>query len=215
MALIQFTRNYADHSTDRGFQFEFYCDRCGNGYRTQFQSSASGMLSEALDVAGGLLGGILSTAANVGGRVHSAGWQKARDDAYTKAAAEAQPHFAHCPRCGQWVCRDTCWNNERGLCKSCAPDTEVEFSAAQVQARIQQGVQAINESTYITEQDKARLAQGNSIASCPSCGAPLNAVSKFCPECGAPLQQDKFCTECGAKVPVGSKFCPECGKKQG
>lgn len=28
MALIQFTRNHSDHSTDRGYQFEFFCDRC-------------------------------------------------------------------------------------------------------------------------------------------------------------------------------------------
>lgn len=29
MALIQFTRNYHDLSTDAGFQFEFYCAECG------------------------------------------------------------------------------------------------------------------------------------------------------------------------------------------
>jgi rRNA maturation endonuclease Nob1 len=29
MALIQFTRNYRDDSTDRGFQFEFFCTKCG------------------------------------------------------------------------------------------------------------------------------------------------------------------------------------------
>ena len=30
MALIQFTRNHTNHSTDKGYQFEFFCDRCGN-----------------------------------------------------------------------------------------------------------------------------------------------------------------------------------------
>ncbi|MFY9562138.1 MAG: zinc ribbon domain-containing protein [Terriglobales bacterium] len=34
MALIQFTRNHTDHSTDKGYQFEFFCDRCG----TKFES---------------------------------------------------------------------------------------------------------------------------------------------------------------------------------
>jgi hypothetical protein len=33
MALIQFTRNYQDLSTDQGYQFEFSCDRCGNGVK--------------------------------------------------------------------------------------------------------------------------------------------------------------------------------------
>ena len=28
MPLIQFTHNHSDHSTDRGFQFEFLCDKC-------------------------------------------------------------------------------------------------------------------------------------------------------------------------------------------
>jgi len=42
MPLIQFTHNHSDHSTDRGFQFEFFCDKCGNGYTTRFQPTAKG-----------------------------------------------------------------------------------------------------------------------------------------------------------------------------
>jgi len=30
MSLIGFIRNYNDLSTDNGFQFEFFCDRCGH-----------------------------------------------------------------------------------------------------------------------------------------------------------------------------------------
>ncbi|MEN6327248.1 MAG: hypothetical protein ABFD18_13740 [Syntrophomonas sp.] len=66
---IEFTKNYSDQSTNKGFQFEFYCDRCGSGYRTRFKPSVSGTLSDVLDTAGGLLGGIFSNAANVGERV--------------------------------------------------------------------------------------------------------------------------------------------------
>ena len=47
MALIQFTRNHNDHSTDKGFQFEFFCDRCGNGFMTEFQPSAMGLAGRA------------------------------------------------------------------------------------------------------------------------------------------------------------------------
>jgi len=39
-ANIQFTKNYSDHSTDTGFQFEFFYDRCGNGFRTHFEPYA-------------------------------------------------------------------------------------------------------------------------------------------------------------------------------
>jgi hypothetical protein len=35
MALIQFTKNHSDHSTDKGYQFEFFCDRCGRRSRAQ------------------------------------------------------------------------------------------------------------------------------------------------------------------------------------
>ena len=37
---IEFTTNYSDLSTDNGFQFEFRCNRCGNGYaRSSTRSS--------------------------------------------------------------------------------------------------------------------------------------------------------------------------------
>ena len=62
MSLIQFTRNFNDHSTDKGYQFEFFCDRCGNGFTSEFKASATGMAASALRAAGGLFGGILGSA---------------------------------------------------------------------------------------------------------------------------------------------------------
>src|SRR5215475_9698349 len=62
MALIQFTRNHTDHSTDKGFQFEFFCDRCGNGFMSEFKASATGMAASALHAAGSLFGGVLGRA---------------------------------------------------------------------------------------------------------------------------------------------------------
>jgi hypothetical protein len=35
--MIFFTDNYQDRSTNDGYQFEFYCRRCGNGYTSSFQ----------------------------------------------------------------------------------------------------------------------------------------------------------------------------------
>ena len=51
MPLIQFTRNHTDHSTDKGYQFEFFCDRCGNGFMSEFKPSALGMAGSALRAA--------------------------------------------------------------------------------------------------------------------------------------------------------------------
>ena len=90
MALIKFVRNYDDLSTSRGFQFEFYCDRCGTGYRTHFQASTTGIVTEALDVAGDFLGGVLDDAADLSKRVHSAAWEKAHDRAFAAAVGQGR-----------------------------------------------------------------------------------------------------------------------------
>ena len=214
MDLIQFVKNHRDLSTDRGFQFEFFCDRCGTGYRTPFQPSATSMVSDAMDVASGLLGGVFRQAATVGDRVHSAAWEKSHDAAFKKAVDHARPQFQQCPRCSQWVCKAGCWNPDLGLCKECAPDAEVEYTATRVETQIAQGKEAIREGDYVDRQEEARLQKGTLIARCAHCGASLSSPAKFCPECGKPLQAQRFCTECGAKIPASAKFCPECGAGQ-
>ena len=45
MGLIQFVQNFQDLSTDRGYQFKFNCDKCGNGYMTEFRASVLGTRS--------------------------------------------------------------------------------------------------------------------------------------------------------------------------
>ena len=208
MALIQFTRNYRDLSTDSGFQFEFVCDRCGNGYQTPFEASATGTVTNALDAVSSLLGGILSNAASAARNVHTAAWEKAHDGAFERAVQDALPHFHKCKRCGHWVDGD-CWNVERSLCKDCAPDLDEEYSAIQVEAAVQNARQKAAEVDYV---DKDKFKQTIQTA-CPHCGAKVSG-GKFCPECGKPLAQEKFCSACGAKIKPEAKFFPECGAKQ-
>ncbi len=209
---IQFTRNYSDASTNQGFQFEFYCDRCGSGFRTRFVPFALGTVTGAMDAANSLFGGIFGKAADLSERARSAAWEKAHDDAFVKAMEELRPDFIQCPRCSSWVCRKSCWNNKRGLCKECAPDLGVEMSAAQAS----RSVEEVWAHAKMAEEDK-KLAEGNwretIHASCPSCGAPMATNAKFCPECGAKVKSEVFCTECGAKLQPGAKFCAECGTK--
>ncbi len=211
---IEFVSNYSDLSTDKGFQFEFNCDRCSNGFRTQFRPWAVGSVSSVLDAAGSLLGGVFNTAADVGERVRSGGWQKAHDEAFQEAVQEIRPSFIQCPRCSQWVCRKSCWNSKRGLCKECAPDLGVEMSAAQAS----RSVEEVWAHAKMAEEDK-KLAEGNwretVVASCPNCGAPQATNAKFCPECGTKIKTSEQCSQCGAQLTAGAKFCPECGAKVG
>ncbi len=208
---IEFTRNYSDLSTDRGFQFEFYCDRCGSGHRTRFQASTLGTVSGALDAASSLFGGVFGRAADLGERVRSASWEKAHDDAFTAAMQELQGDFAQCPRCQTWVCRKQCWSTQRGLCKECAPDVGVEMSAAQASRTVEE----IWAHSKMAEEDRAMLKEeswrAGVRASCPNCETPLPANTKFCPECGAKIKDERSCKECGSKLAAGAKFCPECG----
>ncbi len=139
--------------------------------------------------------------------------ERAREAALMDAINEIKPHFIQCPRCQAWVCRKSCWNQKRGLCKNCAPSLEVEVAAAQSAKTVQQAW----EQAAVSEEDEKQIAASpkqTKVASCPECGAALGSTTaKFCPECGAKLNVVKHCTECGAKLEPGAKFCGECGHK--
>jgi membrane protease subunit (stomatin/prohibitin family) len=207
MAMIQFVQNYDDLSTDRGYQFKFYCDRCQNGHMSRFQPSVVGTAGSLLRAAGSLFGGVLGTAGNSAYEIQQAVGGKAHDDALAAAVDEARPNFTQCVRCGQWVCNEVCWNAERGLCVQCAPKTEVEVAAAQSEAQIEQ----IREKVRAKDQTAGLDLDRKMVARCPKCKAETKG-GKFCPECGAPLAQTSFCTECGAEIPAKAKFCPGCGQ---
>jgi membrane protease subunit (stomatin/prohibitin family) len=210
--LMNFSKNYTDHSTDTGFQFEFHCDRCQNGYRTRFQNSAVGMASTALNAASNLLGGFFSSASNLSENVKSASWQQAWDKAFIDASKEAMPHFTQCSRCQSWVCNEKCWNMKKGLCKGCAPDLGVEMAAAQSSKSVEEvwaHAAMAEEDKHLTTEDWREGIR----ATCPACEAPLEGNVKFCPNCGANVKAKENCAKCGAKLAKGAKFCPECGEK--
>lgn len=211
---FQFTKNYEDLSTNRGFQFEFCCDRCGTGFRTRFQSSSTGMVTDVLETASGIFGGLFGQAADVSEKVRSAGWQKAHDNAFISAIEELRPDFIQCPRCSSWVCRKSCWNAGKGLCKACAPDLGVEKAAAQASKSVEEvwaHAQMAEDDKHLAEKDWRQGVR----ATCPQCEAPLADNAKFCPECGAKIQQIIFCAQCGGKMKPEAKFCSECGAKAG
>jgi len=209
---IKFVSNHTDHSTDNGFQFEFHCDRCSSGFRTRFKPWAIATASNIAEAVGDLFGGALGRATNFGDRVKSAAWEKAHDEAYEHAIEEIKPQFFQCPRCNSWVCRESCMNTRKGLCKSCAPDLGVEMAAAQSS----RSVEEVWAHAAMAEEDKnleKEQWRQNIRATCPQCEKPLETNAKFCPNCGAQLKEKIACPKCGTSLKPGTKFCHECGEK--
>ena len=231
MALIKFVRNYDDLSTDRGYQFKFHCDKCGNGYLSDFQTSTIGTAGSLLRAAGGLFGGWASSAGNSAYEIQRQVGGKAHDDALLKAVEEAKGHFRQCSRCGKWVCPEVCWNASAGQCEECAPDYNEELASSHAHAKAQATREQLDEKArstdYVSKIDMsagsvARAPQPSAqrqpaavsaVANCASCGADVGR-GKFCQECGAPARPARpSCNSCGHQPEGAPKFCPECGGK--
>jgi hypothetical protein len=208
MTLIQFTRNHTDHSTDKGYQFEFFCDRCGNGFMSEFKASAAGYAGSLLRAAGDVFGGVFGRASSGAYEIERAVQGPGHDRAFRDCVEETKPHFRQCPKCAHWVCLSACWNQKRGLCYTCAPDVQTEMAAAQAQETVEQVREKVRSQDLVRDIDVTSEAA----ALCPSCGARTEGA-KFCPECGKPLRPRTECPRCGTKVESATRFCPECGNR--
>ena len=204
--MIPFTDNYQDKSTEYGYQFEFDCERCGNGYSSSFQKSAAGMGGGLLRAASGLFAGAFGRGASTVEEMADMARGAGRDAALKKAVEEMRPYFHQCHRCGNWVCRDVCWNEQAGLCTACSPKIEQELGALQADERVRQLQEALTTVDLTAGVDVTRAV----VARCPSCMAETGGA-KFCPECGTSLAPKATCSGCGTEARAGTKFCPECG----
>jgi membrane protease subunit (stomatin/prohibitin family) len=208
-APIPYTDNYKDHSTEAGYQFEFFCERCGNGYKSGFDASAAGIGGKALSTLSGMFGGSSRLGNLAGGldSVRDLTNSQAKDKALRAATAEIAPLFNQCHKCAQWVCKQICWNEEFNLCVSCAPKLEQELAGMQSARRLEEVQEKVSAASYAEDVNVERLQ----VALCPNCGAEASHSGKFCAECGKPLTMPVTCEKCGTESPRGTKFCPECG----
>jgi hypothetical protein len=212
MSETWFSDNYGDISVqggaNSGFQFEFHCERCGDAYRTPFKAYRKGQASGWISQAAGMFGGLLGQADSAVDQLAQAGWKSAWDEAFKESVVEAKGHFKRCARCFQHVCAK-CYNAQMGLCMNCAPDAEVELQAAKAAGKAQGAAEVGQLAGYNvgTGMDTKRERQ----LVCPDCGAATKGA-KFCPECGTKLATTVRCS-CGNECEPGTKFCPECGEK--
>jgi hypothetical protein len=210
MAKIPFTDNYVDLSSNRGFQFKFHCQKCGNGYHSTFQTNSLSTVATAAQVVSNLFGGFLGRAAQSAQSLEQAVAGPQHDAALKRAVEEIAPTFKQCTRCGQWVCEPVCWNKQAQLCETCAPDLDEEITSAQAQAAKAQALEKARAVDYLADRDLAQRAP----VLCPSCGVRTQG-GKFCPECGAAVSPKRQCAHCGAQADGSPKFCPECGQAYG
>jgi hypothetical protein len=224
MAMIQFVQNYEDLSTDHGYQFKFHCDKCGNGFMTEFQASAIGMAESALKVAGSVFGGFFNAAGNSAYEIQRAIGGKAHDSALEHAVSEGRQHFHQCTRCGKWVCPDVCWNGDANMCDGCAPKFQQELASAHAHAKADAARQQLYEKAQATnlvsniEMNADAVVRGPGAVAgaanmCTGCGTALGD-GRFCPQCGAE-RHAMGCPGCKAIVPKGSRFCASCGTRIG
>ena len=159
MATIPFTDNYTDLSSNRGFQFKFFCQKCGNGYMSTFKANSLGTAASAAAGAfravrrhssGGAAQSAEALQQMVAGPQH--------DAALKNAVEEIRPIFKQCSRCGKWVCEPVCWNKKAGLCEACAPDLDEEISSAQAQAAKSQVIEKVRSVDYVGQRDLAQVA---------------------------------------------------------
>jgi double zinc ribbon protein len=207
MSEIKFSKNFADHSVqsgaDAGFQFEFFCERCNDSWRTEFVAYRGGQASSWFGKAAGMFGGVLGQAESAAESLAQAGYGKAHDTAFAAAIEKAKTHFHRCARCLKYAC-DTCWNNDKGLCRDCAPDAEVEIDAARAEGEVKKA----RELAELAGEKRAESFDVNRERQhvCPQCHAETH---------GAKLAVLSECPKCSAKISPGAKFCPECGNKLG
>ena len=210
---VPFTGNVRDLCNAEGWQFEFCCNRCGNGFRSAFKRNKADLGRGLLRSVGGFFGGVageLSTAAD-SFHDYRGGWGEssaAKDKAVVQAGEDVAHHFRQCRGCGDWMCADFCWNNDVGQCLRCSPAVEEEVARAQSAAQRDQIWTSATQVSWTGGLDIGT----RSVLECPTCGTK-GPGGKFCSACGNQLAvPPRPCTGCGTTAnALGAVFCSQCG----
>ncbi len=219
MSMQAFTSNFADNSTEAGFQFTFFCDICRDGHKTKFIESSTHKKGQRMRGLGNAarIGASLLGKHNIGWQVDRATdvisgrfrgmspeWHKEHGDAFKVAQNEAKGFFHRCPKCRKWVC-EMDWNEQEGLCVQDAPRVNVEVASA----RAEKMVSDIQDKAKRTQVFDGEIESKQTL--CLQCGKPAGE-GKFCNNCGANLSMAE-CERCGTNSPMGTRFCGECGQR--
>jgi len=140
-----------------------------------FQSNKIGMAGGFLRSASGFLGGALGTGADSAYEVQRAVGGKQHDGAIRKAVEEIKPLFLQCRNCGNWMCKEVCWNANAKMCKQCAPIAE----EVETRVRSQFVETQVTNDTFLEENIRMSEKGKEVAAKCSNCGSPTQG-KKFC-----------------------------------
>jgi hypothetical protein len=211
-APVEFTGNVSDLGNENGFQWEFRCNRCGNGFQSPFEQNVASRGRGALRAAGRWFGGAIETFSSgvesFNQYTYGAEQSATKDRAFTRAVQRVRPNFRQCRGCGRWSCAKFCWNEEVGQCMDCSPLVAEEIARAQADAQRFQ----FREQAYRQNWTQGRDMGQRPRLRCNTCGAGTSG-GKFCQQCGQPLQIQVRCRGCGATASDGAMFCQQCGRQ--
>ena len=113
MATQTFTRNQRDHSNDTGFQFEFFCESCGDTWKTPFKPYRAGQANGVFRRFGYLFNEFAKISVisetiyrlgRAGGTSIEATSSKAKATALEEALALGAQRYERCSNCRTMVC---------------------------------------------------------------------------------------------------------------
>ena len=212
MADVRFTRIWEDRSDDRGFRFEFRCERCHSAYSSSTIPGDSRM---------------------------PGAWDRALGLAVEQMERDV---FLPCATCRQWVCGPRCWNHAAKSCTSCRPAAAQASHAGyqgvppqphqsvrpQPQSQpaateawapdMQAELRAMLREEQQQRAPQSQAGQGATEAWAPDMQSELRAMlnesqpaRRPAPaQAPAPAQLPKFCNQCGS--PLTGRFCGRCGR---
>lgn len=179
--------NYRDLSTSSndlhaGFQFEFYCMRCKDTWRSPFRPYRLGQLGGWMQSLSFLFSGMRQVGGGVG-LASASSLRGAKEAALQEARELAANRYVVCGGCHQGVCLE-CYDNSAGSCVDCSAGRNAARGA------------------------EVRQPAANA---CPGCGSAADG-GRFCPECGFDrASTHKSCPGCGVMVARQARFCTDCG----
>ncbi len=204
-----FTDNVRDLSNQNGYQFEFVCERCGNGHRSPFVRDKMDLGRNILRGVGDLIGGSGYKLSQIANQLD---WNRgtnsaAKDRAMKDALEKVRGEFRQCRGCGDWMCAQVCWNEQVGQCLRCSPSVVEEIARAQASSQVRQIQQKADTLDWVSDLD----IENRALVTCPGCQGKVEG-GRFCSSCGTSLVVVSSCRSCGyEKNTPGAAFCSECG----